>query len=53
MKNVIPKMAVGPKKSPPILPLEEDKEAYRLDKTNSITWELSTRPGTANAATYK
>jgi hypothetical protein len=53
MKNVIPKTAVGPKKSPPVLPLEEDEEAYRLDKTNSITWELSTQPGTANAATYK
>jgi hypothetical protein len=53
MKNVIPKTAVGPKKSPPVLPLEEDEEAYRLDETNSITWELSTQPGTANAATYK
>jgi hypothetical protein len=53
MKNVIPKTAVGPKKSPPVLPLEEDEEAYRLDKTNSITWELSTQPGTANAAKYK
>jgi hypothetical protein len=53
MKNVLPKMAMGPKKSPPVLPPEEDEEAYRLDKTNSITWELSTQPGTANAATYK
>jgi hypothetical protein len=53
MKNIIPKTAVGPKKSPPVLPLEEDKEAYCLDKTNSITWELSTQPGTANAAKYK
>jgi hypothetical protein len=44
---------VGPKKSPPVLPLEEDEEAYRLDKTNSITWELSTQPGTANVAKYK
>jgi hypothetical protein len=53
MKNVLPKTAVGPKKSPPVLPLKEDEEAYRLDKTNSITWELSTQPGTANAAKYK
>jgi hypothetical protein len=53
MKNVLPKTAVGQKKSPPVLPLEEDEEAYRLDKTNSITWKLSTQPGTANTAKYK
>ena len=41
------------KKSAPILPLQEDVELYKLDKTNSVTWELSTRPGTAGAATYK
>jgi hypothetical protein len=52
MKNVIPKMAVGPKKSPPVLPLEEDEEAYCLDKTNSITWGLSTQPGMQYTATH-
>ena len=52
MKNVLPK-AMGPKKTPPVLPLEEDDETYHLDKTNSVTWELSTQPGTAGAATYK
>ena len=37
-----------------ILALKEDvEETYTLDKTNSISWELSTRPGTAGAATYK
>ena len=34
--------------------LQEDiEETYTLDKTNSVLWELSTRPGTAGAATYK
>jgi hypothetical protein len=42
LKNVFPKPALGPKKSLPVLPLEEEEEAYRLDKTNSITWEPST-----------
>jgi hypothetical protein len=53
MKNILPIMAVGPKKSPPVLPLKEEEEVYHLDKTNSITWELSTQPGMTNAATYK
>ena len=42
------------KKSTHILSLKEDiEETYTLDKTNSISWELSSRPGTAGAATYK
>ena len=42
------------KKSTLILTLQEDvKETYTLDKMNSVSWELSTRPGTAGAATYK
>jgi hypothetical protein len=53
MKNILPKAPMGPKKSPSVLPLKEEEEAYRLDKTNSIIWELSTQPGMANAATYK
>ena len=37
-----------------ILSLQEDvEETYTLDKTNSISWELSSRPGTAGAAKYK
>jgi hypothetical protein len=30
---------MGPKKTPPILPLKEDDETYHLNKTNSVTWE--------------
>ena len=42
------------KKHDLILTLQEDvEETYTLDKTNSISWELSSRPGTAGAATYK
>ncbi len=41
------------KKSAPLLPLVEDVSLYKLDKTNSVTWDLSTVPGTAGAATYK
>ena len=42
------------KKHDLILTLQEDvEETYTLDKTNSISWELSTRPGTAGAATHK
>ncbi len=42
------------KKPSHILPLREDiDETYTLDKSNSVTWELSTRPGEADAATYK
>jgi hypothetical protein len=53
MTNVLPKV-MGPKKTPPMLPIKEDEEeTYHLDKTNSVTWELSTQPGTAGAATYK
>ena len=41
------------KRSDLILPLKEDPELYRLDKTNSVSWELSSQPGVAGAATYK
>jgi hypothetical protein len=41
------------KKSEPLLPIIEDNSSYKLDKTNSVTWELSTVPGTNGAATYK
>ena len=54
MKVVPPKDNGFQKKSKLLLALEEDtEETYILDKTNSITWELSTRPGTPDAATYK
>jgi len=41
------------KKTEVLLPLTEDPKLYKLDKTNSVSWELSTIPGTAGAATYK
>ena len=54
MKIVPTKEYGSQKKSTLILPLKEDvEETYTLDKTNSISWELSTRPGTAGAAAYK
>ena len=54
MKIAVPKDNGFQKKSNLVLPLEEDiKETYTLNKSNSILWELSTRPGTAGAATYK
>ena len=52
--KIVPKAETGfQKRSEPLLPLVEDVELYKLDKTNSVTWELSTQPGTAGAATYK
>jgi hypothetical protein len=53
MKIATPKSKGFQKKSEPLLPLMEDVEFYKLDKTNSVSWELSTVPGTAGAATYK
>ena len=54
MKIVPSKECGSQKKSNLILTLQEDvEETYTLDKTNSISWELSTRPGTAGAATHK
>ena len=40
-------------KSKPLLPLVEDLELYKLNKTSSVSWELSTQPGTVGAPTYK
>ena len=53
--NVVPTKECGFQKKPNlILTLQEDvEETCTLDKTNSVSWELSTRPGTAGAATYK
>ena len=54
MKAVLPKGNGSQKKSALLLYLQEDiEETHTLDKTNSVSWELSTRPGTAGAATYK
>jgi hypothetical protein len=53
MKIVTPKSDRFRAKSEPLLPLTEDSKLYKLDKTNSVTWELSTVPGTAGVATFK
>ena len=54
MKVFPPKEHGFQKKSQLLLTLKEDpEEMHTLDNTNSITWELGTRPGTADAATYK
>ena len=52
-KVVVPKDFGYLKKAESLLPLIEDLELYKLDKTNSVSWELSTQPGTAGAPTYK
>ena len=53
--KIAPTKEYGFQKKPNlILTLQEDvEETYTLDKTNSVSWELSTRPGTAGAATCK
>ena len=52
MKVVTPKEG-SQKKPAPFLPLMDEEECYTLDKSNSVSWELSTQPGTAGAVTYK
>jgi hypothetical protein len=47
MKIATPKSDGFQKKYEPLLPLTEDSKLYKLDKTNSVTWELTTVPGTA------
>ena len=45
MKITVPKENGSQKRSSLILPLKEDvEETYTLDKTNSVSWELSTIP---------
>ena len=41
------------KKPEPLLPLQDDPELYRLDKTNSVSWDLLTDPTDANSAKYR
>ena len=41
------------KKPEPLLPLQDDPELYRLDKTNSVSWDLLTDPADANSAKYR
>ena len=52
--KVAPSKNDGSQKKPaPLLPLTDEDDDYVLDKSNSVSWELSTQPGTADAATYK
>ena len=41
------------KKPEPLLPLQDDPELYRLDKTNSVSWDLLTDPADVNSAKYR
>ena len=41
------------KKPEPLLPLQDDPELYRLDKTNSVSWDLLTDPTDVNSAKYR
>ena len=41
------------RKPEPLLPLQDDPELYRLDKTNSVSWDLLTDPADANLAKYR
>ena len=43
----------GTSKQAPLLPLTEDPELYKLDKTNSVSWDLRTVPAQADSPTYK
>ena len=41
------------KKPEPLLPLQDNPELYRLDKTNSVSWDLLMDPMDANSAKYR
>ena len=51
-KVVTPKDTGYQKKSNHLLPLIEDVELCKLDKTNSVSWLLSTQPTVAGAPTH-
>ena len=52
MKVVPPKSNTVSTKAA-LLPLMEDTEQYKLDKANSVSYELRTQPGDNNSPTYK
>ena len=41
------------KKMHHVLPLEEDAKPRKLDKSNSVSWELKTNPADADSPTHK
>ena len=49
----IPRPTERVKKREPLLPLQDDPELYRLNKTNSVSWDLLTDPADANSAKYQ
>ena len=53
MKVVVAKDVGYLKTSDHILPLQDDPNLYKLDKTNSVSWDLRTIPADANSPTYK
>ena len=53
MKVVPPKSNGNQTKSATLLPLQEETKLYELKKSNSHYWEISTRPGVADAPTYQ
>ena len=52
MKVSVPKETGHQTKAKALLPLEEDPELYKLDKTNSVQWELRSTPIDANSRSY-
>ena len=52
MKVSVPKETGYETKANALLPLEEDPELYKLDKTNSVQWELRSTPADANSPSH-
>ena len=53
MKVSVPKENNGlQKKAKALLPLEEDPELYKLNKTNSVSWDLQSTPSAADSPTH-
>ena len=53
MKVVTPKSDTTKPKNKVILPLLEDNDEYKLDKTNSVTFDLRTIPADNDSPKYK
>lgn len=52
--KIVPSKSDGSQtKSAILFPLKEEPKLYELKKSNSHYWELSTRPGVADAPTYQ
>ena len=54
MKVSVPKETNGlQKKAKALLPLEEDPELYKLDKTNWVSWDLQSTPTDNGSPTHR